>query len=165
MTSATTPQLSYIASLAAARPNSHLVPSYWEWISQGSELTVAEASAIIDGLLALPKPARKLAEPGYYTRDTDVFVVVYNKDRTRTYAKQLIVPADINRRAFWKYAPGVGFELADLTPLTVDEARRLSHLHGVCVICGIRLTDPKSVERGIGPVCIKKIGGRALVAA
>lgn len=166
---ASTPQLNYIASLAK-HPDAHLVPLYWAWVSQGFDLNAAQASTIIDALLLLPRiprtaPAeRKSAEPGYYTRGDDVFVVVRNQARTRTYAKQLVVPGD-NRNAYWQYAPGVGAELADLTALTVDEARRLSHLHGVCVICGTRLTDPKSVERGIGPVCIKKIGGRALVSA
>lgn len=30
---------------------------------------------------------------------------------------------------------------------------------GVCGVCGRRLTDPASVEAGIGPVCASKVGG------
>lgn len=30
---------------------------------------------------------------------------------------------------------------------------------GVCGVCGRKLTDPESVEAGIGPVCASKVGG------
>ncbi len=36
-------------------------------------------------------------------------------------------------------------------------AARLGDETGVCAICGKELTDPESVERGIGPVCAGKL--------
>lgn len=30
---------------------------------------------------------------------------------------------------------------------------------GACCACGRQLTDPESIERGIGPICLKKDGG------
>lgn len=38
-------------------------------------------------------------------------------------------------------------------PMTIDEAREYGRLYGVCAVCGATLTDEKSIEAGIGPVC------------
>lgn len=46
---------------------------------------------------------------------------------------------------------------AGLQPLTPEEAAKLGRLHGCCVICGRTLTDPTSVNAGIGPVCGRKV--------
>jgi hypothetical protein len=50
--------------------------------------------------------------------------------------------------------------LADGTvvQLTVEEAARLGHHYGICVICSATLTDPRSVAAGIGPVCARNTG-------
>jgi hypothetical protein len=40
-------------------------------------------------------------------------------------------------------------------------AVRYGKLTGTCSICGRQLTDEDSVDRGIGPVCLKKVEGRA----
>lgn len=37
-----------------------------------------------------------------------------------------------------------------------DEHMGFGQLFGTCGVCGIVLTDPESIERGIGPVCMKK---------
>lgn len=37
--------------------------------------------------------------------------------------------------------------------LTLDEAKAFGHKTGVCINCGRTLTDPVSVENGIGPIC------------
>jgi len=125
------------------------------------------ASATITALFALPRKREQgeaaPAQPGYYVRDGEVFVVVENKAKTSTYAKRLVITSTVDgkRKGAWEYAPGVGRSLAaeGLAPLTVEEAARLGHLHGVCMICGKPLTTPKSVQQGIGPVCIKRLRG------
>lgn len=146
-----------------------------------SPLTTHQASRLIDWMLALPKRASEQepqaqAQTGYYVRtesgttsdreDTDgeptrvVYVVVLNKAGTATYAKRMEVSMGANGpRGRWVYAPGVGRALAaeGLEPLTPTEAAQLGRHHGACVICGRTLTDPESVARGIGPVCITKL--------
>jgi hypothetical protein len=128
----------------------------------------AGISAMLDQYSAAVKAQRATArrtaapttEPGYYVdANHDVYVVVPNKAGTRTYAKKLVFTTDVDgdRRAHWDYVPGAIYGLEGLKVLTVEEAARLGHLHGFCVICAKALTDPKSVEQGIGPVCIKRL--------
>lgn len=96
------------------------------------------------------------AKPGFYVVGGTVYRVKSNKAGTHTYAERLTVA---DHHGSWTYAPGVGRDMAadGLAPLTVEEAARMGHHYGVCVVCGRELTDGKSVERGIGPVCAKKL--------
>lgn len=120
------------------------------------------ASDLISELLATPRrqaraaAATQAAQPGYYLREDTVFVVVWNREHTRTYAKRMVVS---NGHGSWRYAAGAGRDIAaeGLVPLTIADAARLGHLHGCCIVCGKRLTHPESVARGIGPVCAKRI--------
>lgn len=91
-----------------------------------------------------------VTEPGFYTHDGDVYVVVENKAKTNAYAKRMNLAT-----GRWEYAPGVVKRLTDR--LTIEQAAALGHLHGRCVCCGAELSDPESVERGIGPVCAKRL--------
>lgn len=148
---------------------------------QGQEETLLErapltanriVSGVIEDLKGMPfkvkrdgkkKDAepRKDAEPGYYKRGDEVFVVVWNRAKTHTYGKQLVFSeaADGSMRPSWHYEPGAGSRLAadDLKPLTVEQAGALGHLHGYCIVCCRALTDPESVKRGIGPVCASRL--------
>lgn len=56
----------------------------------------------------------------------------------------------------WEYAPGVANRLREEHRLSMERAQELGRLYGWCVICGKTLTDEKSIEAGIGPVCIKR---------
>ena len=99
------------------------------------------------------------AEPGYYTYDRKFYVVVENKAKTGTYAKVLTrsgVEGDSGRWS-WEYEKGTVRFLADLKPLTMEEAAAWGHLHGQCFKCLRPLTDPKSVALGMGPTCSKSL--------
>jgi hypothetical protein len=130
----------------------------------GEQITYNEGRDLISTLIAArdakPKPERKNAAPGYYVRHTanEFVVVIENRAKTNTYAKRLEVSKNAAGRttARWKYVAGLGFAVADLTPMTLQEAAKFGHLHGVCFVCCKQLTDPESVKRGIGPVCAKK---------
>ena len=50
-------------------------------------------------------------------------------------------------------------ELLAIDSDPVGKAREHGRLTGRCSICGRELTDPISVERGIGPICITRWGG------
>lgn len=133
-------------------------------VRASEDVAKSDASDLISTLIAArdaqPKPERKDAAPGYYISSTagDFLVVVSNRAGTHTYAKRLELSktADGRTKARWVYAPGAGFKVADLNPMTLTEAAKFGHLHGVCFVCCKRLTDPESVKRGIGPVCAKK---------
>lgn len=59
--------------------------------------------------------------------------------------------------ADYVYAPGAVRELLPEHRLTADRAQELSILVARCLVCGDRLTDARSVQRGIGPVCRTRI--------
>jgi len=42
------------------------------------------------------------------------------------------------------------------TRLTLDRAKELGQLYGLCIRCGATLTDEGSIEAGIGPICATK---------
>ena len=125
--------------------------------AEDRELTSREASSrdrLADGRTArndLPQPAN--AEPGYYVTDAgEVLVVSPTRSARAPTPSGWSKPTrgGSKRRAEWVYAPGMGRTLAGIKPLTAEKAALLGHLHGYCVICGLALTDPKSVARGIG---------------
>ncbi len=125
----------------------------------GKFVSLQEASAVIKYLLSgattvtRAKQSPTQAQPGYYVHKGSVFVVVLSK-AGRPYAKRLEVTGG---KGHWVYAPGAARILSEATPLSPAEATRLSHLHGVCVICAKHLKVRESVERGIGPVCYKRL--------
>ena len=57
----------------------------------------------------------------------------------------------------FEYAPGAIKTLAAEDRLTVEQAKEYGALYGTCIVCGRTLTDEKSIEAGIGPVCITKV--------
>lgn len=124
-----------------------------------------DASYLITGLLKCDqKPRGEMAKPGYYIHRSGAYlVVVKNKKGDATYAKRLDVTKEEGQRAKarWVYAPGMGTEVAHMTPMSLQEAAKFGHLHGVCFVCCRALTDPESVKRGIGPVCATKFGAQA----
>lgn len=73
----------------------------------------------------------------------------------RLYAK-VLTKSDDGTWSF-EYAPGAMKKLADYgVKMTLEEAKKFGTLYGVCCQCGRVLTDEKSIEAGIGPVCASK---------
>jgi hypothetical protein len=56
----------------------------------------------------------------------------------------------------WEY--GGKAALANLRPLTAEEAAAFGHSTGECVFCSRELEDDRSVTVGYGPVCAKRYG-------
>lgn len=114
---------------------------------------------IIAALKAIPAKAQPFVPLalGYYSYEGDVYVARKSKTTGKTIALKMVFWGN---RGKWLYAKGMQATLAKhATPLSIEQAAALGHLHGACAICGRELTDPKSVEQGIGPVCIKKVWG------
>ena len=132
-------------------------------IAQSRERRAAQASQPQAPPASQPQASQpqasqpQTASPGYYLDSQDRAYVVVMSQNNRPYAKQLMIRPGHNAK--WEYDRGAVFRLAEFRPLTLAEAKRLGHLLGVCMICGRRLVDVKSVQEGIGPVCIKTLNG------
>lgn len=116
-------------------------------------ITKAMASAFIDILKPLPyknaKAKTQAPAPGYYTLDNKVYKVVKSPNTGNSYAKVL---TDNNG---WEYAAGFATKVS--IPLTLEKAKELGHIYGMCMICGRTLTDETSISQGVGPVCAGKL--------
>jgi Family of unknown function (DUF6011) len=104
-----------------------------------------------------------VTEAGVYeTPSGDIFVVKPNREGTRLYAKRLV---EINaQRATeagerveieFQYESGAIYGLKPEMKMDLERAKALTIRYGRCIVCGRRLKAAESVERGIGPVCIK----------
>jgi hypothetical protein len=104
-----------------------------------------------------------VTDPGVYeTPEGVVYVVKPNRDKSRLYAKRLVeiggnrlTESDDVVQIDFEYESGAVYKLTPEMKMPLERAKALTVRYGRCIVCGTRLTDAKSVERGIGPVCIK----------
>src|SRR5438132_2374593 len=103
--------------------------------------------------------------PGVYERDGQVYVVKMNREKTRSYAKRLVqiggerlVESGAHRKFDFEYDKGAIYRLTEGDRMPLDRAKDLMVRYGRCINCGRFLKAAVSVERGIGPVCIKAFG-------
>src|SRR5690349_5434908 len=110
-----TGQKNFIESLLRDRDTTGTAYENWtpDWAKDGA--TFDAASAVITYLKTLPYKQSAKAEPGFYVRGDEAFKVVENKAKTGTYANRWTGRG-------WEYAPGVGRTLADLVPMTAEQA-------------------------------------------
>ena len=135
-------QQSYIESLIAQR-------GYAEPVDFTS-MTSSDASAFIDQLKRMPRNVG--IEVGMYkTTDGEIYRV-QESGTGNLYAKHL----DVLAREF-EYAPGAMRNLTASDRMTLEEAKAFGVQFGFCCVCARMLTDQKSLDLGIGPVCIRKV--------
>jgi hypothetical protein len=106
-----------------------------------------------------------VTEPGVYEKDGVIYVVKWNKEKTRLYAKQIrelnstrITEAGTVVEIEFDYAPGAVYKLTPGDKMPLDKAKEYTIRYGRCIVCGRDLKKAESVERGIGPICIKSFG-------
>lgn len=109
--------------------------------------------------------ANPVTEPGIYRDGDTVYKVQRSRQSGNLYAKVLrdLNPGQGDRlnddndrvRFEFEYAPGAVFRLTADMRMTEADARDFGLRYGVCANCGRHLKVAESVERGIGPVCIK----------
>lgn len=118
-----------------------------EWMNT-HVISKAAASAALKRLFAMPD-VNELAE-GMYRLGDDIMKVYRTRETNMLVTKTLTED---------------GFEytgrkpLRDLKPenrMTLDEAKAYGKVTGTCCVCAAKLTNEKSINAGIGPVC----GGR-----
>lgn len=99
--------------------------------------------------------------PGVYDVDGHVYVVKFNQGKTRLYAKHIVESPDrLNANGDlvdidFVYKAGAIFKIKPEHKMALEDAKVLTIRYGRCMVCGRRLKAGKSVEQGIGPVCIK----------
>lgn len=71
----------------------------------------------------------------------------------KPYAKLLVVDSD--KHVTWEYTPGLVRECTPDRRMTLEQAKAFGALYGACCNCGRTLTDERSIEAGIGPVCAR----------
>lgn len=159
---ATDSQMSYIASLMDKVYGDNAPEAYLALVE--SEITRKQASEKIDALRAMlystpaqPKPTVTVPDGIHYT-DGTVYRIRTSKSGNQ-YAERLLtqIEREANEGKAWVYEgrkPLAG--LSSDTVLTFQQAKAYGKMYGICADCGKLLTNPDSVEAGIGPVCIKK---------
>lgn len=87
---------------------------------------------------------------GLYLVNAGIFRIKANKDQTNLYALKLTNSGE------WEYAPGAVHKLRPETKMTLEQAKHYGRKTGTCIMCFRTLTNPDSIEAGIGPICADK---------
>lgn len=131
-----------------------------------------EASALIDLLFKLPRAGTRerkarqaadmeveLEEGALYAHDhpsrsdladIEVYRVQRSKSSGKLYALRVLEGGGT------EYAPGMVTRLDPSRKLTLEEAKAWGRRTGTCCACYRTLTNPASIEAGVGPVCRAK---------
>jgi len=144
-----------------------------EWASRETALDEAAGARFAPAApAAQSEPARIAVEDAgvYALPDGSVVRVKANRAKTRTYASRWVATPHLDRlmeggaheHGSFVYEQGlVALVASQGRKLTLDEAKAWSVRIGQCIRCGRKLTDGKSVEAAMGPVCRKYFEGGA----
>jgi hypothetical protein len=127
-----------------------------------------KASDTIDKLFSFPrKPQESVASTGvgpgiYIAPNGDVIQVKMNKAETNVYAKvavafsgeRLNLHGEVVKFRF-VYTPGLIKHITPAMKMTKEQGEEYTLKFKQCMACGRTLKAAKSVQAGIGPVCIK----------
>jgi Family of unknown function (DUF6011) len=109
---------------------------------------------------ATPRTGGKVAVTmGVFKKDSKVYVVKPNRDKTRVYAKEIVEsPARMTESGLQVdfeavYRPGIVFALTEADRMDLADASDFLTKYARCIVCGRHLKAAKSVARAIGPVC------------
>lgn len=114
------------------------------------------------GQLRATRPATAAIEDGMYQLDGAIYKVQHAVHGSgQQYAKRLHISLGQGRnggnRAEFIYEPGAVRRLRPEHRMTIEQAQQFGALYGTCCQCGRTLTDEKSIEAGIGPICASKL--------
>lgn len=90
-----------------------------------------------------------------YIGSDGYFIRVYEgRESGRMLAKKLVEEGEGVR---FEYMGLASRFLTGARKMSLEEAKEFGMQTGTCCVCARLLTDPSSVEAGIGPVCITKV--------
>lgn len=163
---ATEKQVAYVHSLASQRVLS--VEDDLR-IKMVDLLSKREASELIDDLKLAPKKVQrevgyqKPLEVGMYHTDTGETLRAYmGKQSGRLLVKKIVLQGSDYKYVYVGSASRVIAGETSLGPvrcerMSLAEAKTWGRMTSHCIVCGKQLTDPDSVDVGIGPVCAGKV--------
>lgn len=99
---------------------------------------------------------RLTVDEGIYIVDGTVFKVINGKASGKPYAKRLIVHEYGDCQ--YEYDPGAITRIKPEHAMSYEQALEFGERYGVCCNCARKLTNPDSIEAGIGPICRGKFG-------
>lgn len=163
-------QVTFLRALAGERQLEELGATSDERVDTVDERLQArmldryDASRLIDRLKASPVDQEGVTVGiGVYRRDDTIYVVRKNRMNEGLHARRLV---EIGGRRLTEANTVVNIEfvydrdaLTQLEPedrMTLEDAKPFVIRYGRCIACDTPLSDATSVERGIGPVCVKK---------
>jgi hypothetical protein len=101
--------------------------------------------------------------PGVYRRNGTIYVVKQNRTNERLHARRLVeiggrrlTEADTVVQIEFEYDRDALRLLRPEDQMTLEEARPFIIRYGRCIFCNTELRDARSVERGVGPVCVRR---------
>lgn len=114
------------------------------------------------GRVDLDPGVYEVRDPGNPQQIGKIYVVKWNKTSTAKYAMTVTFEEkDGKFKGSLEYdrsKPAGGmFEISPGDRMSKIRAVALSSMFGFCIRCTRTLSDPKSVEQSMGPVCVKKI--------
>lgn len=110
-----------------------------------------DASAVISALMLAPKRAPELSV-GIYEAGDRLFRVYLSQNSGLLLVKEVLLSEGGTYRYLGRASRHVPLTARRLPREEVAE-RTLAYGSGTCMVCGRRLDDPESVDRGVGPVC------------
>ena len=131
--------------------------AYEGWTPDWSRATSAAASSVIDYLLTLPVQEDREPEAGVYeTPDQRWFRVYHGQQSGKMLVKEIHAEHGLmgDMEVSYEYLGTASKHLpGNARRMSLEEVGSLGIATNHCMICGRRLDDPESVDRGIGPVC------------
>jgi hypothetical protein len=119
-----------------------------------STIPRADVDHIINTLKNSPyssRPASPDLTEGMYRTDTGrIFKVQRSRESGRLYAKELL-------NGTFTYAQGAMRLLTPADRMSLADAQAYGRRTGMCCVCGRELTNPESVQNGIGPICAGRL--------
>jgi hypothetical protein len=153
---ATEKQFNFLVQLVNERPgaktyvDTQLAANH---VSHPREFSVHEMSNVIGVVLDMPKTAEE-PEAGVYRRnDGELFRVYFGQQSGHMLAKHIRF---LDGEVDYMYSGAARLVVKNAVRLSLEEVGQLGVASGSCLVCGRRLDDPESVDRGIGPVCAAK---------
>ncbi len=92
-------------------------------------------------------------EPGYYALSEDEIYQVVRSKAGRLYAK---LNVGTQSGGQWEYAAGAITKLKPEMRMDLAAVSKYGKETGTCLVCGRTLTNPDSIEAGIGPICASR---------
>lgn len=162
---ATEKQVGFLNSLMADRV---MDDEHRHWLLcqiESNSLSSLQASQEIDALLKRPKIAKvsekhvaksewvEAVEDAYYKDSEGTFYQAKRSKAGHLYAMTLVPHG---KKFKWVYAPGAMKNFQNWKPVSAEDAAAFGKAWGHCMVCARLLTNPDSIEAGIGPICAGK---------